>query len=133
MHIFIAESDRNLRVGLQMLLNQEAGMQVTGIAVRTETLAAQVAAAQTDVLLVDWHLPGGLVSDVLAELRQSVSPPKIIVMSVRPEMERAALAAGADAFVSIGASPEHLIAALRSLNVTDEMETKDEFDPAQKQ
>jgi hypothetical protein len=31
--IFIAEADKELRLALQLLLNQQAGMHVTGIAV----------------------------------------------------------------------------------------------------
>jgi DNA-binding NarL/FixJ family response regulator len=36
----------------------------------------------------------------------------IIVLSGRPEASRAALAAGADAFVSKGNPPEHLLSAI---------------------
>jgi DNA-binding NarL/FixJ family response regulator len=113
MRIFIADADRELRLALQILLHQEAGMYVTGMAVRTEGLAAQVAASQPDVLLLDWGLPGGSIADVLAELGQSVSRPQVVVMSVNPDTEQDAMAAGADLFVAKNVPPSELLEALR--------------------
>ena len=115
MRIFIADSDRELRLALQILFHQEAGMHVTGIAVRTEGLAAQVAASQPDVLLLDWHLPGGSIAEVLAELGQSVTRPQVVILSVNPETEQDAMAAGADIFVAKNAPPSRLLESLRSI------------------
>jgi DNA-binding NarL/FixJ family response regulator len=117
MRIFIADADRELRIALQMLLHQEPGMHVTGIAVQTEGLAEQVAASHPDVLLVDWHLPGGSTAEVLAELRQSVYCPLIIVMSVHAEAEQEAMASGADLFVAKNEPPAELLEALRSVEI----------------
>ena len=117
MRIFIADADRELRLGLQMLLHLEGGMHVTGMAVRTEGLAAQVAASQPDLLLLDWDLPGRLIPEVLAELRQSASCPQVVVMSVRAETEQDAIAAGADLFVAKNAPPAELVEALRSIEI----------------
>ena len=38
MRIFIAEADQDVRVGLQMLLNRQPGLQVVGIATRSDGL-----------------------------------------------------------------------------------------------
>ena len=56
MRIFIAEADQDVRVGLQMLLNRQSGLQVVGIATRSDGLVGQVGAAQADVVLLDWDL-----------------------------------------------------------------------------
>jgi DNA-binding NarL/FixJ family response regulator len=117
MRIFIADADRELRMGLQMLLHQESGMHVTGIAVQIEGLEAQVAASQPDVLLLDWRLPGGSMPEVLAELRQSVPRLQVIAMSVRDDDEGEAMAAGADLFVAKNAPPGELLKSLRSMEV----------------
>ena len=58
MRLFIADADQELRLALQMLLHQEPGMPVVGIAVRAKGLVAQAAASQPDVVLLDWCLPG---------------------------------------------------------------------------
>jgi DNA-binding NarL/FixJ family response regulator len=118
MRVFIADADQDLRVGLQILLHQEPGMPVVGIAVRANGLLAQVAASQPDVVLLDWHLPGRLATDVLADLKTLERRPEIIVLSVQPEAESAARAAGADAFVSKTAPPDRLVAILRNMRST---------------
>ena len=115
MRIFIADADRELRLAVQILLHQEAGMYVTGMAVRAEGLAAQVAASQPDVLVLDWHLPGGSIAEVLAEIGQSASRPQVVVMSVNPDTEQDAMAAGADVFVAKNAPPSELLGSLRSI------------------
>lgn len=51
--IFLAVSDQDLRLGLQMLLHQEPGMHVIGMAIQTEGLLVQAEASQADVLLLD--------------------------------------------------------------------------------
>ena len=115
MRIFIADSDPGLRVALQTLLHQEPGMPVVGIAVHAIDLLAQVALSQPDVLLLDWYLPGRPATDVLADLRAQERRPQIVVLSVRPEVESAALAAGADAFVIKAPPIDRLTAVLRKM------------------
>jgi DNA-binding NarL/FixJ family response regulator len=116
MRLFIAEADAALRVGMQILLHEEPGLYVTGMAVQADGLLAQVEAAQPDVLLLDWHLPGRPMTELLADLKALELSPKIIVLSVRPEEKDEALAAGADAFVSKIGSPDELLVYLRTMN-----------------
>ena len=118
MHIFIADADKKLRVALQILLHQEPGMQVTGVATDAKGLLAQVEASQPDVLLLDWYLPGMPVTDLLADLQALDMPPKIVVLSVRPEVKSTALASGADAFADKSGSPEELLAYLHTMRNT---------------
>ena len=118
MRIFIAEADKELRLAFQMLLHQEAGMHVTGMAIHSKGLVAQIAASEPDVLLLDWDLPGQPVPDLLADLHKVEPRPVLAVMGVRPEVEQTALAAGADAFVSKSLPPNRLLALLRTMQQT---------------
>lgn len=122
MRLFIADEDPAVRVSLQMLLNQEPGTQVTGIASKAKGLLAQVEASQPDVLLLDWHLPGKPATVLIADLRALELPPRIIVFSVRPEDKKEALAAGADAFFSKTEPPDELLVYLRTLRDTNHVE-----------
>jgi DNA-binding NarL/FixJ family response regulator len=115
MRVFIADSRSEARIALMMYLHQEPGVNITGMAVETQGLLAQVEAIQPDVVLLDWHLPGQPVTDVLAELKKLEQRPRIIVLSVRPEVESEAMAAGADAVVSKAASPDRLVAVLHKM------------------
>ena len=115
MRIFIADADQELRMALQVLLHQEPGMAVVGLAVHSRGLFAQVAASQPDVVLLDWQLPDRPAVSVLADLHSLERRPRIIVLYVRPEAEQEAKAAGADAFVSKTASSDQLVATLRQM------------------
>jgi DNA-binding NarL/FixJ family response regulator len=115
MLIFLAESDKDLRLGLQMLLQQESGLHVIGMAVQTNGLLVQLQASQADVLLIDWHLPGASIEELMGHIGGLEPTPKIAVLSVNPEDEALALAAGADAFISKNVPPDNLVEVVRWL------------------
>lgn len=115
MRIFIADGNSSVRLAIQMYLQQEPGMYVTGMATEAEGLPAQVEASRPDVLLLDSFLPGASILDLLSDIRGLEAPPKIVVLSIKPEVKGPALAAGADAFISKNALPEELLELVRSL------------------
>jgi len=115
MLIFLAESDKNLRLALQMLLHQEAGMHVAGLAMKAEGLLAQENASQADVLLLDCYLSGSPMTAFLADLSKVQTLPKVIVLSVKPEDEKAVMSAGSDAFVTKNTEPDELLIILNSM------------------
>jgi DNA-binding NarL/FixJ family response regulator len=118
MLIFLAEPDQNLRLGLQMLLQQEAGLHVIGMAVKSQGLVAQLEASQAEVLILDWHLPGAPMQTLVAQIRELESPPKIIALSVRPEDRLPALSAGAVGFISKAGPPDDMLPLVRSMKHT---------------
>jgi DNA-binding NarL/FixJ family response regulator len=115
MRLFIADMNSTVRLALQIYLQQEPGLYVTGMASEAKGLPAQVEASKPDVLLLDSHLPGATMQGLLADIRGLESPPKIVVLSIKPEDKEPALSAGADAFSSKNAPPEELLEAVRSL------------------
>ena len=115
MRLFIADADSAVRLALQMYLQQEPGIYVTGIASESQGLPAQLEASRPDMLLLDAHLPGASIEDLLSDIRGLTSPPKIVVLSIRPEEKGAALSAGADAFIGKSAPPDELVEVVRSL------------------
>ena len=68
-----------------------------------------------DLLLLDWGLGGSRVVKLLAALRKVCPDMAMIVLSGLPEVRRAALAAGANAFVNKTDPPEQLMAVIQSL------------------
>lgn len=115
LRIFIAETDRDLRLGLQMLLDPEPGIRVVGIAVRLEGLIRQVEVVQPDIVLLDWQLVTAMPEDTIRDLKSVESQPQIIVLHVRPETHQSAKAAGADHFFGKDNPPDQLLACLRKL------------------
>ena len=113
--IFIAESDRDTRVSLQMLLDRQPGLQVVGVAVRSAGLVKQVKAVKPDILLMDWELVTSAPEAYLRKLKSVESQPAIIVFHVRPEIREGARAAGADCFICKDSPPDQLLACLQKL------------------
>ncbi len=122
--IFLADADRDSRLGMQMLLEHQPGMRVVGIAVRSEGLVGQVGAAQPDVVLLDWLIIASVPADYIKNLHLIESQPQIIVTHVRPETRREAEAAGADGFISKDGPPDQLLTILRNLKQERNQEQK---------
>ena len=118
MRIFIADADQETRMGLQMRLNLEPGMPVVGLAVGAESLLAQLAGSEADVLILDWQLPGLPITDVIAQVKTPGQAPQIVVLANRSEVKREAMAAGADAFFAKTWPIDRLLAVLQGVRAT---------------
>jgi DNA-binding NarL/FixJ family response regulator len=112
MRIILAENRRKVRFALRALLEQQAELNVLGEAADAQNLLAQVKEICPDVILLDWELPGMSADDLLSALRRKCPDVLVVALSGRVSARRAALAAGADAFVSKGDPPERLLSAI---------------------
>jgi DNA-binding NarL/FixJ family response regulator len=119
MRVMMADDESAVCSALRLLLEQEPGVSIVGETPQADELLAQVASNCPDLLLLDWELPGRRAGcggrsrrGLLHALHLACPQLKVIVLSGRPEAHCAALAAGADAFVSKGDPPEHLLAAI---------------------
>jgi DNA-binding response OmpR family regulator len=81
-------------------------------AANAEALLIQTEATRPDLILLDWELPGLAAVGSLSALRRMRPTLSVIALSGRARVRRAALAAGADAFVSKTDLPERLLAAI---------------------
>ena len=112
MRILLADDQPKVCFALRVLLNQRPKLQVVGEAGDTDELLAQLASTQADVVVLDWLLPGLPEAGSLEALRAIRPGLLVIALSGRPELGKAALDAGADAFVSKIDPPEHLLATI---------------------
>ena len=115
--IFIADANRDSRLGMQMLLEHEPGMRVVGIAVRSQGLVGQVGAARPDVLILDWELVASAPVEFIRNLHSIESHPHILVCHIRSETRSEAEASGADYFFSKDAPPDPLLMILHELKL----------------
>jgi CheY-like chemotaxis protein len=114
MRVLVADDEGKVCSALRLLLEQELGLAVVGEVSGAAELLSQVTSTGPDLLLLDWELPGLTAGD-LVTLRWQHQPLQIIALSGRPEARGAALAAGADAFVSKVNPPDLLLATIQSL------------------
>jgi DNA-binding NarL/FixJ family response regulator len=115
MRVFIADLPAITRLALTFLLELEPGLEIVGEAGTVAELLPGLAAARPDVLLLEWTLIHRPLAEVLADIHAQVPHLYVIVLSARPEVQRTAHAAGADAFVSKGDPPHLLLTALRQV------------------
>lgn len=113
--VVIADDELSLHSALRLLFAHEPGVAVVGDAAEAGSARQKAAALRPDLLLLDWELPGTTGVVLVDELRAAAPAMRIIALSSRPEARPAALAAGADAFVSKGDPPDRLLEAMRGL------------------
>jgi len=114
MRIFLVDDQVQVRLALRKLLKHRLNLQVVGEAVDTRSLWLELETACPDLVLVDWSVLGPRPAEMLPALRARYPHLRVIVMSGKPEARQAALAAGADAFVSKTDPPDQLLTALRT-------------------
>jgi DNA-binding NarL/FixJ family response regulator len=90
-------------------------MEVVGEAEDAERLDRQIETLHPDVVLLDWWFKGRTTAALVAALKGRCPSLQVIVLSGRPEVRRAALSAGADAFISKIEPPGKLLVAIRSV------------------
>jgi DNA-binding NarL/FixJ family response regulator len=90
-------------------------MDVVGEATCAEDLLALIEADCPDLVLLHWTLQGMPACELIPRLKETCPGLHVIVLSARPEARHAALAWGADGFVSKMDHPEKLLAALGSV------------------
>jgi DNA-binding NarL/FixJ family response regulator len=123
MRILIATKQKESGSVLRSLLEREPDLEVAGVVAADNALAlvAQMKVTQPDVVLIDWEPPNPPVAELIPVLQVSSASPQVLVLSSQSgPLREAALAAGADAFVSKGEPPRRLVTALRILDLERE-------------
>ena len=115
MRVLLADQHSNVRWALRTAIREEPEMVVVGEAADSSELKSKAYALKPDVVLMEWELPGRPPDAVLSELRAVAPRPYVVVLSQRSELEKVALASGADAFFSKANEPDGLLIVLRSL------------------
>ncbi|HEY6109035.1 MAG TPA: response regulator transcription factor [Gemmatimonadales bacterium] len=113
--IFIADDHPIVRQGLRRIVEADAGLAISGEASDAAALFVALAAAPTDLVLLDVSMPGAPFLETLRELRARHPAIRVLVLSVHPEDQWAvrALRAGASGYLTKDHSPDQLLGAVR--------------------
>jgi DNA-binding NarL/FixJ family response regulator len=115
--IFIAGPDSAFRMSLQLLLESEAGISVTGTSDQLDGLPVMIKALCPDVLLLDYELVHQGTIELMDCLHHLEFAPKIIVLSMDPNVRQLSLAAGADYVILKNAPPDDLLPILNKMKL----------------
>jgi DNA-binding NarL/FixJ family response regulator len=110
--VLIADDSAHTRDGLRALLATWPELLVVGEAADGQEALEHIAQLQPDVVLMDLYMPvldGVQATRLIKERWPAIS---VVVLTMNASEQAAALAAGADAFLIKGSSPERLLAAL---------------------
>jgi DNA-binding NarL/FixJ family response regulator len=115
--VLVVDDAANLRELLTLLLDAEDDFVVVGSAADGAQAVEQAAVLNPDVVLLDLAMPVMDGLQALPELRRLLPTGRLVVFSGFEEesLARAALAAGADAYIEKGTSVIQLVARLRGL------------------
>jgi len=113
--IILAEGENHVRQAIQISLDHQKEFKVVGEAGYAESLLAQVGHQPSDLLLLDWNLPGMHPQRIISVIRRYCPMTAIIATGVRREQGKAALAYGVDGFLLKGLPPEEFVSELINL------------------
>ena len=113
MRVLLADDQQQVRSALRVLLELEPDVQIVGEAADSTGVLLAAARKESDLVLLDWELPGLPPDQLLRLLRYEHPTLAVVGMSSRPEARVAAVAAGVDAFVCKGDAPDELLETVR--------------------
>lgn len=113
MRIVLAGAQADMRLSLQILLREEAGMEIVGTVNEAASARNLLYASLPDLLILDWALPGDSPDQLLADAKEIQSHPLVIVISRDEDRRQESMAAGADAFVNFANIASDLIPAIK--------------------
>lgn len=117
MKIVIVDDHNLFREGLATIIEQEADIEVVGLAGTVHEAVEVVRSLKPDLVLMDFSLPDGNGADATRQILQENPACKVVfmTMSERDEDLFAAIRSGAVGYLLKNMSPAKLVAALRSV------------------
>lgn len=115
--VVLCDDHAVVRRGIRDTLSEAVDIQVTAEAGSYSEIREVLRTAPCDVLVLDVNLPGRGGLEVLASLRESDSPVKVLMVSMFPEDQYAirCLRAGAQGYLNKAGDPADLITAVRTI------------------
>jgi DNA-binding NarL/FixJ family response regulator len=110
--VFLADDQPKVRSALRLLIEQEMAFDVVDEAGAADELVRGILNSEPHIVLLDWELPGLPDARKLDPVRLIAPHVQVIALSGQPEARVAALADGADAFVSKSDPPDSVLRAL---------------------
>jgi two-component system invasion response regulator UvrY len=116
-HVVLCDDHAMVRRGIRDMLSESVDIQVTGEAASYAEVRELLRTTACDVLVLDLNMPGRGGMEVLASLRETDSPIKVLVVSMFPEDQYAlrCLRAGAQGYLNKAGDPEELVLAVRTI------------------
>lgn len=115
--VILCDDHAVVRRGIREMLSEAVDIQVVAEAGSYAEVREALRSTACDVLVLDLNLPGRGGLEVLASLRESSSPIRVLVVSMFPEDQYAirCLRAGAQGYLNKAGEPGELVTAVRTV------------------
>jgi two-component system invasion response regulator UvrY len=115
--VILCDDHAFVRRGIRDTLAEAVDIQITAETGSYSEVREALRSIPCDVLVLDLNLPGRGGLEVLATLRESESPIKVLVVSMYPEDQYAirCLRAGAQGYLNKAGDPANLVIAVRTV------------------
>ncbi|MBX2827685.1 MAG: response regulator transcription factor [Flavobacteriaceae bacterium] len=116
--IYIVDDHKMVIEGLELLLRNEANIEIAGTALTGEEAIQKIPSAQVDVVLLDINMPGLNGIDTCKQLLKDNPELKVIAISMHKESSliRMMLSSGAKGYVLKNAGQEEVVEAITKVN-----------------
>jgi DNA-binding NarL/FixJ family response regulator len=123
--VLVADDHAMVREGLARLIADQRDMYVVAEAADGEAAVRRSCIHEPHVVVLDFRMPGSAGATAIQRLRQSCPGVRVLVLSMYEDASyvRAALAAGAHAYVAKRAGASTLLAAIRALSAGESITT----------
>ena len=113
--ILIVDDSHSFRKGMQALLSIQPEMNVIGEAPNGYVAMELIEKSQPDLVLLDAQMPGLTGIEVTRQVKSRFPQVKVILMTMYTDYRSKAIRAGADAFMTKGIPPEHVLSLIRGI------------------
>ena len=115
--VILCDDHAFVRRGIREMLSEAVDIQVVAEAGSYAEVREALRTHPCDVLVLDLNLPGRGGLEVLASLRESASPIRVLIVSMFPEDQYAirCLRAGAQGYLNKAGDPGELVTAVRTV------------------
>jgi two-component system, NarL family, invasion response regulator UvrY len=115
--VILCDDHAMVRRGIRDTLSEAVDIQVTAETASYAEVREAIRKFACDVLVLDLNLPGRGGLEILASLRDTDSPIKVLIVSMYPEDQYAirCLRAGAQGYLNKAGEPAELITAVRTI------------------
>jgi DNA-binding NarL/FixJ family response regulator len=120
MRILITGRRADVRSAIRIFLHNQPDLDVVAEASDIRTLLTQAETTQPDVILLDGDMCDRPLEELIPALHGLEPQPGVILLSSPSGSKPAALAAGADAFITKDAPPKNLLIAFESVRLQRE-------------
>lgn len=118
--VAVADDQPLFCTGLQMVIESQHDLEFAGVASDGHQAVELARSERPDVMLMDIRMPGmdGITATTAIRHEWASAPPRIVVLTTfdRDEAVAAALRAGADGFLLKDATPDFILAAIRTVH-----------------